>query len=343
MSRPVNVAIVGSLGYTGIELIKILSKHQGIKICSITSETNYSKTISEIIPEFSSFDLPILIKRSELDFNSIDVVFVALSSGDSKEFISKIINKSKIIDLSGDFRLQDINEMEKWYGKSEITNKGNNPFTYGLSEINRIKISKSSNVSVPGCYPTSILLPLIPLIKNSLISKDDIIIDSKSGYSGAGKKFNLDNLINDKFLNLYSYKTNNHRHIPEIEQELSLIANRKINIFFNPHILPFERGIFTNIYCKIENGNNSNKIENFLEEFYKNDSFIKIEKDKDISIFDVIHTNLCLIKVIKKQTKNRILLQCVIDNLVKGASGQAVQNMNIMMNFPENQSLEFII
>ena len=341
MSNKANIAIVGCTGYAGLELVKILYRHKKVKIIELSSENNNGKKLSNLFKEFLNYKLPILKKKNEININNIDIIFIALPHVESQRYISKIINKNvKIIDLSGDFRLSKIKEYNKWYNNKHILKHEIKNFVYGLPELNKNKIIKSNKISNPGCYPTSVLLPLYPIIKNKLINQDNIIIDSKSGYSGAGKKFDLNKLIRNNNLNLYSYNSNFHRHKPEILQELSKINKKSINIFFNPSILPIERGILTNIYCTLKKRISLNDLQLCLKKFYNKNNFIKIlPYKKNLSFFDVIGTNNCLIKICNTPSKNIVMIQSCIDNLIKGASGQAVQNMNIMMNFKENEAL----
>ena len=342
MSKLIKVGIVGATGYTGIELVKILINHKKVKISELTSESYSNMPLSNIEKEFNKYKLPILKKNKYLNATNLDIVFVALPHIESQKFISKIIDKVKIIDLSGDFRLKKIQDYKKWYSKKHLLKNRIKDFVYGLPEINRRKIINSNNISVPGCYPTSVLLPLLPIIKKNLLNKKNIIIDSKSGYSGAGKKFNLKKLIKNKNYNFYNYNPNSHRHIPEIEQEIFFFSNKKIKISFNPHILPIKRGIISSIYCELKKNVTPNLIQKILSSFYKKNKFIKIIKNNNISLFDVIGTNNCLINIAKNNIKNTIIIQTAIDNLLKGASGQAVQNMNLMFNFNEYEGLQNI-
>ena len=339
MENSINVGVIGSSGYTGIELVKILNSHRNVFLKELTSQTH--KNINELFSNLNNKNLTLFKKKEEIDVRKLDLVFIALPHSESQDYISKIIDKVKIIDLSGDFRLKNIKDYYKWYKQDHSIKDRIQDFVYGLTEIYKNKIINAVNIAVPGCYPTSVLLPLIPLLNHNIVNEKNIIIDSKSGYSGAGKNFNLKKLINNNIYNFYSYKTNNHRHIPEIEQELSFSIQKKVNIIFNPHILPIERGIISTIYCNLINNIESKEIENFLINFYKDDKFIEITQDnKDITLYDVIGTNKCIIKIIKNDLNNSIIIQSIIDNLIKGASGQAVQNMNLMFKFNEYEALE---
>ena len=255
--------------------------------------------------------------------------------------MKKYYGKIKIIDLSADFRLENFNEYKENYGEKHLCFEYVSEFIYGLPEINKKIISKAKNIAVPGCYPTSILLPLIPLIKNNLIKNDDLIIDSKSGYSGAGKNFDLTNIKSKKDFNFYNYNTNSHRHIAEIKQELEKYnSNTDLTFSFNPHILPNFRGMMSTIYCTLNENINKIKCMEKLKNFSLENYFVElIEDDERVDFFSVQNTNFCKIKLFDHPNKNKIIIVSIIDNLIKGASGQAVQCFNIIENLNEKTAL----
>ncbi len=341
MKNIFNVAVLGSTGYVGMELVKILSKHENININFLGSETKQGKFLTNIENNKEYNNLPILQDNNNFEPSSADYVFIALPHGVSNKYVKKFFNKINIIDLSADFRLDDFNVFKKYYGDIHECKELISEFVYGLVEINRKKISKSKNFAVPGCYPTSILLPLIPLIKNNLIQTDNIIIDSKSGFSGAGKKFDLNQIKSNDNLNFYNYNTNNHRHISEIKQELSkYIINQKINFSFNPHILPNFRGMISTIYCDLNNNINKKNIIEELKNFEKNNTFIKyIEDNEKLDFFSIQNTNYCKIKIFDHHSDDKIIIVSGIDNLIKGASGQAVQCFNLSAGLEETTAL----
>ena len=228
MKKTITVAVLGSTGYVGLELIYILSRHSGIKIIFLGSENFPNKDIREFDKRITNDTLPKLDLYKNIDLTNIDVVFLALPHSVSQNFVKENINKTKIIDLSADFRLDDSEVYKNNYNLNHLCPELLKNFIYGLPEINYELIQNNNNIAVPGCYPTSVLLPLIPLLKANLIRRDNIIIDSKSGYSGAGKKFDKKNISNKGILNFYNYNTNQHRHICEIHQELSKISNTSI-------------------------------------------------------------------------------------------------------------------
>ena len=287
----------------------------------------------ELLPNLSSLD--------KINYSEIDIVFSALPHNVFQHLIKENIGKSKFIDLSADFRLNNPETYKENYGNEHICPQFLSEFIYGLPEINYSLIKKANNIAVPGCYPTSVLLPLIPLFKDNLIFGENIIIDSKSGYSGAGKNFDINKVIKNKMMNFYNYNTNHHRHISEIQQELEKVSKLNIKFSFNPHILPIFRGIFSTIYCDLNTNINKNNVVECLKNYFSNKHFVKILNDEDKADFYTIrNTNNCLIKIFDHYDETKIIIVSVIDNLLKGASGQAVQSMNIMSGLNENIGLD---
>ena len=340
MNKEVKVAVLGATGYVGIELVKILINHPHAKINFLGCENiNINKSTS-INSVFNNSKLPNLSFNDDFDPIKSELVFLALPHGVSHNYINKYYKKIKIIDLSADFRLDSLSTYKKNYNVDHSCPELLEKFIYGLPEINQSELINNNNISVPGCYPTSILLPLIPLIKNDLIKSDNIIIDSKSGYSGAGKKFDKANIENDKDYNFYNYKTNSHQHICEIHQELQKYSKNLVKFSFNPHILPNFRGIMSTIYCDLNKDITITEIKKELAKSYNKMPFILLlNEDKKADFFEVQYTNNCLIKIFDHQSDDKIILVSLIDNLIKGAAGQAIQCFNLSMNFDENLSL----
>ena len=252
MINLIKVAVLGSTGYTGLELVYILSNHPRISISFLGSESSSGKSINSFDERLKKKSLPILSSIDKINYSEIDIVFLALPHNVSQQLINDNIGKSRFIDLSADFRIDNSKIYKDNYGNEHICPKFLGEFIYGLPEINYSLIKHANNVAIPGCYPTSILLPLIPLFKDNLILGDNIIIDSKSGYSGAGRKFDITNVIKNKIMNFYNYNTNHHRHICEIQQELNKVTKLRIKFSFNPHILPIFRGMISTIYCALD-------------------------------------------------------------------------------------------
>ena len=340
MNKIIKAAVLGCTGYAGLELVNILINHPNVTISFLGSQSYSGDFINKFDKRFKDISLPKLNLLENIDFSELDVVFFALPHSFSQNIIKNNFGKTVFIDLSADFRLEDQKIYKNYYNINHQCPSLLNEFVYGLPEINFTNIISAKNIAVPGCYPTSILLPLIPLLKENLILTNNIIIDSKSGYSGAGKKFNLNKLIQEKDLNFYNYNTNNHRHICEIYQELKKFSNSDVKFSFNPHILPIFRGLMSTIYCDLKNGYKKNDIINALKKEYINKTFINIlDNNLTADFFSVCNTNKCLIKLFEHNSDDKIIIVSLIDNLLKGASGQAIQCMNLMFGLEDQIGL----
>tara|TARA_Y100000590_G_C15592118_1_gene966517 strand:- start:233 stop:1255 length:1023 start_codon:yes stop_codon:yes gene_type:complete len=335
-----NVLIAGSTGYMGIQLIKLLSKHKNIVIKYLCGNSSVGKNISFYDKSLKRKKLPKIVKFNKSYLEKVDLIFTALPNGESQRLSKYLLKKNKLIDLAADFRLTDPSNYKKWY-KTKHKAINNIPKSiYAIPEICKKKVKNYKIIACPGCYPTSILLPLLPLLKNKLIIKKNIIIDSKSGYSGAGRNVHKKYLNKNLYESLSAYGVGFHRHNSEIEQEISKITNQNYKITFTPHLTPMFRGILSTIYLDIPKNMNAVKIYNFLKMNYKKNIFINFAKfNTPISTNDVINTNNCLISVCKTKYKDKIIVLSAIDNLIKGGSGQGVQNMNFIYNFPETRGL----
>ena len=335
-----NALVAGSTGYIGTQLIKILVKHKHINIKYLCGNSSVGKSIVSYDKSLSKYKLPKIKKFNKDLLNDVDVIFTALPNGEAQDISKHLNNKNILIDLAADFRLEKASEYKKWYKQKHRAVKLIKKSIYSLPEINREELKKYNIISSPGCYPTSILLPLIPLFNKNFINFKNIIIDSKSGYSGAGrgvhKKYKNKNLYDS----LKAYGVGNHRHNSEIDQMLKKFTRKKIEVSFTPHLSPMFRGILSTIYLDLNKNVNQSKIISLLSKFYKKEKFIKISKsDTLISTNDVINTNNCLISVCKSKFKNKIIILSAIDNLIKGGAGQAVQSLNNKFNYPETTGL----
>ena len=341
MKNKLKVAVLGSTGYVGMELVKILSNHSYVDINFLGSETIHGVFLKNIDNTREYQNLPLLNQNDKFNIKNYDYVFLALPHAISNKYVKKYFDKINIIDLSADFRLDNFDDYERNYGSSHECQEHLNSFIYGLAEINRKKIINAKNIAVPGCYPTSILLPLIPLIKNKFIQTDNIIIDSKSGYSGAGKKFDFNKMKSKNDYNFYNYNTNNHRHIAEIKQELKKHnSHNEVMFSFNPHILPNFRGMISTIYCNLNHNIKKSDVINLYQELQNTNPFIKfVTNDEVLDFFSIQNSNYCKIKLFDHYSENKIIIVSAIDNLIKGAAGQAVQCLNIAENIEETESL----
>jgi len=333
------IGIFGTTGYAGLQLINLLTKHRFVEIAFAASNRYANKKLSSIYRQFQG-ELDITLVSTEEAFeriSTVDLVFLALPHTISMTLVRQIIeiNESiKIIDLSGDFRFNDDELYEKHYKTEHILKEELKNFTYGLPEIYREKIKNSKYIANPGCYPTSAILPLYPLLKEEIISKKNIIIDSKSGLSGTGRKENINFLFTESTNNVYAYKTAKHRHQPEIEDNLF-----NADILFSPHIVPSIRGIFSTIYCHLKNNVSSKEINEVFKTYYGNEKFIRLN-DQIPQVNQVQRTNYCDIGYTLDHDHQRLILYSCIDNLMKGAASQSIQNMNILFGFEEKESID---
>jgi N-acetyl-gamma-glutamyl-phosphate reductase len=340
MKDSINIAIAGATGYVGLELIKLLEKHPRAKIVFLLSKKSVGKTINYFDKRIKSKKLPKLTSIKKIDWSKIDIIFSALPNGEAQKMASYIPNKVKLIDLSADFRIKNHKIYKQWYGINHKIKKVRKSI-YAISEFSKKQLPNFNIISCPGCYPTSIQIPLIPLVKKKLINLENIIVDSKSGYSGAGKdifkKFPDRDLLNS----VSAYGVGHHKHMPEIDQELSIVAEKKVKIDFTPHLIPMFRGILSTIYLETKKNISARKIHSYLKKIHKKNFFVKIEKfNTPIGTDDVMNTNFCKISVCKGRKSNKIIIISTIDNLIKGAAGQAIQNMNLMLKFKESLGLK---
>jgi N-acetyl-gamma-glutamyl-phosphate reductase len=337
------VGIIGVSGYTGVELARILSQHPEIKITLATSRQFEGKSLAEVYPNLRDC-IEITCENPSADelVDRADFFFTAVPHKTAMAIVPPLINKGKkVVDLSADYRIRDVAVYEEWYQKhtsSELIQET----AYGLPELYRDQIIKSRLVANPGCYPTSVILGLTPLLKEKLIDISTIIVDSKSGTSGAGRSANLATLFCEVADGFSAYKVGGtHRHIPEMEQELSVLARTPVTISFTPHLLPISRGILRTIYAKLNTDLDQDAIHSLYEQTYNDEHFVRLcPKGSVPSTQHVRGSNFCDIGISIDKRTDRIIITSAIDNIVKGAAGQAVQNMNLMNGFIENTGLQ---
>jgi N-acetyl-gamma-glutamyl-phosphate reductase len=337
-----NCAIIGATGYTGIELIKILLRHSQVRITGLTTRQEENIPIHRLIPTLpKNIDLEVRpYSFTEIKRNA-DLIFLCLPHTEAMETAAQFREAKKIvIDLSADFRLRDPQDYEAWYGVPHKNKELLKEAVYGLPERNREKISKADLIANPGCYPTGSILGIAPLLSAKLIEADSIIIDAKSGVSGAGKKLNAATQFCEVDENFYAYKVGKHQHTPEISQALSDAAGSKVNPVFTPHLLPLDRGILSTIYLKRKKDVKPEQISEAFHDAYDKELFVRVKKEGGFpSLKDVRDTNFCDIGFWVDSKSNQIIVITAIDNLIKGASGQAVQNLNVRSGFPEDEGL----
>jgi N-acetyl-gamma-glutamyl-phosphate reductase len=337
-----NCAVLGATGYTGAELTKLLLAHPHVRVSLLTTRQEKPIALREVLPSFSK---DIKLEVTPYSFDAVkkkaDVVFLCLPHTEAMTAAEQFLAAGKVvIDLSADFRLRDKKIYEKWYGVNHVAPQYLSKAVYGLCEIYREKIKKADLIANPGCYPTGPSLALIPLLKKKLIDPKSIIINAASGVSGAGKKLVSATHFCEVTENYSAYKVNKHQHTPEIEQTLSAAAGKPVKITFVPHLLPVNRGILATIYARTTARGIEDVIRKTLETAYKHAPFVRIKPAGQYpSLKDVQHTNFCDIGISVQEGTGRVVIIATIDNLVKGAAGQAVQNMNIRFGFPEEAGL----
>ena len=337
----IRVGILGASGYTGAELIRILARHPAADIRLLSAERSAGKPVEEVFPHLGGLDLPRLIHIDDADWSALDMVFCALPHGTTQQVIAGLPGHLKVVDLSADFRLADLDAYETWYGHAHQAPELQRQAVYGLTEIKREAIRAARLCANPGCYPTASQLPLIPLLEAGLIAAEDIVIDAKSGVSGAGRAAKESSLFAEVAEGIHAYGVASHRHAPEIEQGLSEAAGRAVWVSFTPHLVPMNRGILATTYVRLSGGETAAELRRALAERYEDEPFVQVlPLGGAPATRHVRGSNHCLIGVVADRVPGRAILISAIDNLVKGASGQAVQNMNLMAGFAETLGLE---
>jgi N-acetyl-gamma-glutamyl-phosphate reductase len=339
------VAIIGASGYSGEVLVQLLLNHPHAELVAVTSRQNAGQTLAQIFPKFASHPKSKTLRFSEpnaeLLAKQADVVFLALPHGVAAEYAVPLLNAGcVVIDLSADFRLKSADIYKDFYAHDHPAPDLLKKSVYGLPEVYRDEIKKSLLIASPGCYPTSILLPVIPLLKAGLVKPTGIIADSLSGVSGAGRKAEIDYLFCECNESVRPYGVPKHRHLSEIEEQLSLAAGTKVVMQFTPHLIPVNRGIMTTLYLAPEKSTDAEKISVCYKKAYGSEPFVRLLEGKALpDTKNVVGTNVCEIAWRLDPRTGRLVVMSAEDNLVKGASGQAVQSMNILCGWPETAGL----
>lgn len=337
----IKAGIIGASGYAGAEVVRLLLNHDEVEIVAISSHSYLGQTFSSLYPSFYTvFDME-FIKDSEV-IELSDVVFASLPAGLSEKYAFECAQSGKkFIDLGADFRLDKEEDYKLWYGNEYQEKELHEKQVYGLTEVNREKIRKASIIGNPGCYPTSVTLGLYPLLKEKLNSSSHIMIDSKSGTTGAGKGLSDNTHFSKCNESFHPYKVATHRHTPEIEQELSKMAGESISVTFVPHLLPVNRGIISTIYVPIKEGIDENDIDQIYHKYYDDEYFVRVLPKGSIADLKYVqYSNFCDISLHFDKRTNTLVIVSTIDNMVKGAAGQAIQNMNLMFNIEETKGLK---
>lgn len=340
----IKAGIIGATGYTGVELVRILSRHSGVEITGLTSQSYAEQKFSSVFPSAERFSgLVLEAQDARALADRCDVIFTALPHGVSMEVVEAIAAKGKkVIDLGADYRFDNTMVYEQWYKVEHKTPELAAQAVYGLPEIHRDLIRDAAVIGNPGCYPTSIILGLAPLLTKGIVNPATVIADSKSGVSGGGRGLNLNFHYAECNENFKAYGIGVHRHTPEIEQELGKLAGNEVTISFTPHLVPMTRGILSTVYASLSNSHSTEELLELYEDFYEDEYFVRIHpKGQYPQTKWVCGSNFCDIGLTVDPRTNRVVVVSAIDNLVKGAAGQAVQNMNIIFDLPENTGLDF--
>jgi len=341
MDGKINICVLGASGYTGSDFIRLAARHPHITISALTAHSHAGREMAEVFPHLATVDLPRLTTVEEVDFSAIDAVVCGLPHGTTQKIIAGLPQAVKIIDMSADFRLRNAQTYEQTYGKPHQAFELQKTAVYGLTELNREDIKKTRLVACPGCYPTAALLALQPLLKARVISADDIIIDAKSGVTGAGRGLKQNTLFSEAGEGMSAYSIAMHRHAPEIEQELTSICGHDVVVNFTPHLVPMSRGELVTCHVRLKDGASAGDLRETLAGDYASEPFMHILPENTFpATQNVRGSNQCQIGVFADRIPGRAIVIAVIDNLVKGSAGQALQNLNVMFGFEETLGLQ---
>jgi N-acetyl-gamma-glutamyl-phosphate reductase len=346
MSNRKKIGILGASGYTGAELLRLLIRHPYVDIVLLTADRRAGQAMSEVFPQFAPYDLPKLVSIDEVDWPklALDLVFCALPHATTQKVLKEVVAQApatKIVDLSADFRLADPKLYAKWYGHEHHAVELQKEAVYGLVEVYREEIRKARLVANPGCYPTTSMLPIIPLLQAAAIEPDQIIVDAKSGMSGAGRGAKEEMIFAEVSEGVHAYGVGGHRHVAELDQEYSKAAGKDVVATFTPHLMPMSRGIYSTIYVKARSGKTAQDLHTLLAQRYASEPFVHVLPfGKMPQSRHVRGSNMTFIGVAADRQPGRAIICSTLDNLTKGASGQAVQNANLLLGFPEATGID---
>jgi N-acetyl-gamma-glutamyl-phosphate reductase len=344
MSKLLNAALLGASGYTGADLMRIGVLHPNLRFTALTANTHAGKPVEEVFPHLGGVDLPQLQQTDDIDWSDFDVVFCGLPHATSQKIVAEIVEttkKPKIIDMSADFRLRDPAQYKLWYGNEHVDPSLQEIAAYGLTEHNREAVRTKRIIACPGCYPTATLLALLPLAKAALINVENLIIDAKSGVSGAGRSLKQNTLAAEAGESLSPYSVGTHRHTAELEQEIGAVSGKDIKVNFTPHLVPMSRGELITAHVELANGKSVNDLRAELESTYQDEPFVRVLAEGKLPSTGMVRgSNMCVINVFADRIPGRAIVIAALDNLVKGSAGQALQNMNVAFGLEETTGLQ---
>ena len=343
-NKMVKIGVLGASGYTGADLVRLLLRHPNATIELLTANSQAGQPLEAVYPHLGGQNLPDLIKGDEANWDELDVVFCGLPHGTTQDIIATLPNHVKVIDLSADFRLRDIDTYAQWYGHEHRAPDLQPSAVYGLTELNRDAITNARLVACPGCYPTAVLLALAPLVEARLIDASDLVIDAKSGATGAGRSLKQAMLFSEVGEGLSPYAVASHRHAPEIEQEIAKAAGLEANamrVNFTPHLVPMSRGELITAHVRLAAGQSVADLRKCWQAKFTDEPFVRILAEGVAPQTQMVRgSNMCVMNVFEERITGRATVFAAIDNLVKGSSGQAIQNMNVMLGLDEVTGLE---
>ncbi|MFO1089662.1 MAG: N-acetyl-gamma-glutamyl-phosphate reductase [Hyphomicrobiales bacterium] len=341
MADKVKVGVIGASGYTGADLVRLAARHPNIEIVALTANTHAGKAMAEVFPHLGTLNLPKLVKNEDANWTGVDAVFCGLPHATSQEVIRDLPAHLKVVDMSADFRFRDPVTYERWYGGAHKAPELQKEAVYGLTEHYRDEIAKARLVACPGCYPTAALTVILPLVRAGLIDAGDLIIDAKSGVSGAGRSLKQNILFCEAGEGLSPYSIASHRHAPEIEQEVSRVAGQAVIVNFTPHLIPMSRGELVTVYARLRRGATADDCSITLGERYRPEPFVFLSPKGILPATQTVRgSNNVVLGAFADRMPGRVILVAALDNLVKGSAGQALQNFNLMFGLPETTGLE---